>query len=173
MAKKQAYTWPVPGSLGISSHFGRRESPFTGKIEEHTGIDIRATTGTPVLAAQAGTVVLAGDIRDNYGNQVLVKGIDGLYVRYAHLSAISVKNGQIVYKNQQIGKVGSTGRSTGPHLHFEVRRDRYYLLTNALDPMEFLVVDRPGLNWLLLGGAVLTLAFMATYWAGGKEGGGK
>ncbi|MFO0484745.1 MAG: M23 family metallopeptidase, partial [Sphingobacteriia bacterium] len=142
MAKKQAYTWPVPGSLGISSHFGRRESPFTGKIEAHTGIDIRATTGTPVLAAQAGTVVLAGDIRDDYGNQVLVKGIDGLYVRYAHLSAISVKKGQTVYKNQQIGKVGSTGRSTGPHLHFEVRRDRYYLLTNALDPMEFLVVDR-------------------------------
>jgi murein DD-endopeptidase MepM/ murein hydrolase activator NlpD len=86
----------------------------------HQAVDIGNRTGTPILAADAGYVVMAGRDTWGYGNQVLIDHGNGYLTRYAHLNAILVKAGQSVEKNQKIGTMGSTGRSTGPHLHFEV-----------------------------------------------------
>jgi murein DD-endopeptidase MepM/ murein hydrolase activator NlpD len=84
------------------------------------GIDVAGRTGTPILAADAGYVVMAGRDTWGYGNQVLINHGNGFLTRYAHLHNIKVQAGQSVSKNQLIGTMGSTGRSTGPHLHFEV-----------------------------------------------------
>lgn len=102
--------WPVYGP--ITSYYGSRGG-------SHTGLDIGAPTGTAVKAAEAGTVTGAG-YQGNYGNMITVSHGNGLVTRYAHCSAINVSIGQSVAKGQSIGKVGSTGKSTGPHLHLEV-----------------------------------------------------
>lgn len=107
----------------ISSHFGSRVDPFNGRVAMHSGTDFRAKRGTPVLSTGAGKVVKAGRA-GGYGKVVEVKHPGGYSTRYAHLSRITVKVGQQVKKGQQIGKVGSTGRSTGPHLHYEVRNGK-------------------------------------------------
>lgn len=103
-----------------SSSFGRRIDPFRKRAAFHAGVDFRAKTGTPVLATADGQVLRAGRA-GGYGNLIEIRHAHGLTTRFGHLSRISVKAGQSVKRGDVIGKVGSTGRSTGPHLHYEVR----------------------------------------------------
>ncbi len=110
--------WPVSGI--ITSPFGWRKNPFGGAPEFHQGLDIGAPMGTTVVAAAAGTVISAGWF-GGYGNYILIDNGGALATGYAHLSQIFVADGQRVQQGQAIGAVGSTGYSTGPHLHFEVR----------------------------------------------------
>ncbi|QBM29902.1 Murein DD-endopeptidase MepM [Hydrogenophaga pseudoflava] len=109
---------PVAGGR-IGSPFGFRIDPITGRSALHTGLDFPADTGTPILAA-AGGVVVVQDMHPAYGNMVEVDHGNDLITRYAHASRVLVKKGDIVKRGQVIAAVGSTGRSTGPHLHFEV-----------------------------------------------------
>lgn len=111
---------PVTGR--VSSEFGNRIHPISKKQKLHTGIDLAAPSGTPVKAAQGGTVAAARFMK-GYGNCIFIDHPDGSQTRYAHLSEINVAQGQKVDVGSDIGKVGSTGNSTGPHLHFEVRID--------------------------------------------------
>ncbi|MDR2726598.1 MAG: M23 family metallopeptidase [Deltaproteobacteria bacterium] len=109
--------WPVEGF--VTSRFGTRVSPLSGRRDFHKGLDISARTGTPVLAAAKGTVTFVG--RDGaYGNTIHLNHGAGITTRYAHLHRFVAKEGQIVRRGTVIGYVGSTGRSTGPHLHYEV-----------------------------------------------------
>ena len=109
--------WPITG--WISSGFGNRRDPFTGGRDYHPGLDISGTQGQQVQAPADGTVSSAG-YNGNYGNQILIDHGFGLVTRYAHLSRFDVTVGQQVRRGQVIGYVGSTGRSTSPHLHYEV-----------------------------------------------------
>ena len=111
---------PLPGA-GITSSFGGRINPVTGQWAPHAGIDLAAAQGRPVAVSGAGTVTRAGWL-GNYGIVVIVDHGGGVETRYAHLSALAVTAGSQVGQGQIIGYVGSTGRSTGPHLHYEVRR---------------------------------------------------
>lgn len=116
--------WPLPGRYKLSSLFGGRLDPITGKPDNHTGTDIPANSGTEIHAAQDGVVTLVQTNRyaTTYGYYCIISHADGKQTLYAHMkSAPSVKVGQTVSKGQVIGYVGSTGRSTGPHLHFELR----------------------------------------------------
>lgn len=103
-----------------SSNFGYRIDPFTGQQTYHEGIDFPAEVGTPVVAAASGKVIFA-ESHAQYGRMVEIDHGNGLVSRYAHNSALKVRDGDLVVRGQQIAAVGSTGRSTGPHLHFEVR----------------------------------------------------
>ena len=124
----------IPASERISSRFGYRVDPITKKRGSfHKGIDIAAKTGTPVYAAEKGIIEKTGFYRNGYGNLIIVKHEQDLATYYAHLSEILVRSGQSVNKGTLIGRVGSTGRSTGPHLHFEVRKGG-----KAMNPEEFL-----------------------------------
>ncbi len=117
-------TPPVKGN--ISSPFGWRIDPFTGKKGYHKGIDIKAPEGTPVHSAESGKVIFAGR-KGGYGNLIILEHKNGFMTYYAHLKDIKVKTGEEVGKGMIIGDVGSTGRSTGPHLHFELRQgDKVY-----------------------------------------------
>ena len=111
--------WPLPGHTYISCHFG--EVDAFGNAG-HRGTDIPAPEGTPILAAHSGTVLVSG-WNDSYGNQVLLDNGAGLSTRYAHMTASTVTAGETVTAGQVIGYVGSTGDSTGNHLHFEVMQD--------------------------------------------------
>ena len=123
--------WPVSGKL--ESGMGGRRNPFGGRgFEYHEGQDIDAVYGTPVMVAASGTVTIAGRER-GYGNVIYVDHGAGLSTRYGHLSQIDVKIGQSVTRGQTIGLVGSTGRSTGPHLHYEVR-----INNQPVDPRQYL-----------------------------------
>lgn len=110
---------PVEGRF--SSPFGKRTHPVTGARKMHTGVDIAAPTGTPIRAAAGGTVSFAG-VRGGYGNVVIVDHADGSQTYYAHQNELRVSAGQQVSAGEVVGTVGSTGMSTGPHLHFELRR---------------------------------------------------
>jgi murein DD-endopeptidase MepM/ murein hydrolase activator NlpD len=127
---------PVVGSMRVSSGFGNRTDPFTRGKAFHAGIDFPEPTGTMVLSAGDGVVSFVGQ-RSGYGNVVEVDHGGGLITRYGHLSAFLVKEGQKVETGTPIAKVGSTGRSTGPHLHFEVRRN-----DTAIDPGPFLAAGK-------------------------------
>jgi murein DD-endopeptidase MepM/ murein hydrolase activator NlpD len=120
----------------ISSSFGWRKDPFTGKKKFHDGIDLAAKEGTNVKASMAGKVLVTDD-QSGYGKVVVLDNGHGLTTLYAHNSDILVKTGDWVKKGSTIAKVGSTGRSTGPHLHFEVRKDG-----KRLDPEKFLKVHQ-------------------------------
>lgn len=113
---------PVDEHARVSSRYGPRVDPFLGRPAMHGGLDFAARSGTPVKSAGAGKIVRAGRL-GGYGKVVEINHGQGLTSRYAHLSRITVKVGDSVTPGQLIGKVGSTGRSTGPHLHFEVRRN--------------------------------------------------
>ncbi|MGH6684381.1 MAG: M23 family metallopeptidase [Pseudolabrys sp.] len=123
---------PVAGEVDMSSPFGMRLDPFLGRPAIHTGIDLRGETGEPAHATAAGRVSIAGR-EGGYGNMVEINHGNGLATRYGHLSEIDVKVGQFVRIGEVIGKIGSTGRSTGPHLHYETRVNG-----EAVDPQKFL-----------------------------------
>lgn len=117
------FQWPLPEAFTITSGFGERIDPFTGKSDFHTGTDIAAHAGTPILAAADGTVTIANATDPwggSYGYFVKIDHGNGLETLYAHCSAICVTPGQTVRQGEVIGYVGSTGNSTGNHLHFEM-----------------------------------------------------
>ena len=116
----------------VTSHYGFRTHPILGGRRMHTGIDLAAATGTPVYATAFGVVTNAG-YRGSYGLLIQLDHAGGLQTRYGHLSRLAVQPGQVVEPGQLIGFVGSTGRSTGPHLHYEVR-----VGGNAVDPRPYM-----------------------------------
>lgn len=118
--------------LMISSGFGVRHDPFDGSAAMHSGLDFRGPTGAPIHAAAAGKVIFVGN-RAGYGNLVEISHGNGLTTRYAHMSKFNARRGQKVEAGDVIGAIGSTGRSTGPHLHFEVR-----INNRAVNPRPFL-----------------------------------
>ena len=126
------YRKPVVGEVEFTSGFGVRTDPFLGRPAMHTGLDFRAATGDPVRATANGKVLSSG-WAGGYGRMVEIDHGNGLSTRYGHLSEIDVKVGDVVKIGQVIGAVGSTGRSTGPHLHYETRIDG-----EAVDPQKFL-----------------------------------
>jgi murein DD-endopeptidase MepM/ murein hydrolase activator NlpD len=133
---------PLVGEIDTTSTFGMRVDPFLRAPAMHTGLDFRGNMGDPIHATAAGTVTQAG-LSGGYGKMVEVDHGNGLATRYGHLSTIDVVVGQKVQIGQTVGRLGSTGRSTGPHLHYETRIDG-----DAVDPQKFL---RAGLR--LSGGA--------------------
>ncbi|MEA2837784.1 MAG: hypothetical protein QOD89_2334 [Bradyrhizobium sp.] len=126
------YRKPVIGEVEFTSGFGVRSDPFLGRPAMHTGLDFRAATGDPVRATANGKVVSSG-WQGGYGRMVEIDHGNGLATRYGHLSEINVRVGDHIRIGQVIGAVGSTGRSTGPHLHYETRIDG-----EAVDPQKFL-----------------------------------
>lgn len=126
---------PIDGGW-FSSNFGWRIDPFTGRRAIHEGVDFVAPVGTPILAA-AGGVVAASEYHPEYGNMIEIDHGNGLLTRYAHASKRLVKLGDIVLRGQKIATVGNSGRSTGPHLHFEVRNGGV-----AVNPTRFLKAQR-------------------------------
>ena len=117
---KGYFTWPLPETFTITSYFGTRVDPISGVVKTHGGTDIAAPGGTPILAAADGTVVVASYDADGYGFYVKLKHDDTYSTIYGHCSALLVSAGQTVKQGQIIAKVGSTGYSTGNHLHYEV-----------------------------------------------------
>lgn len=115
------FYWPLPKErVSVTSFFGPRKDPISGKRSNHSGTDIGAYAGTEIYAAHGG-VVLTSEYHSSYGNYVVLSRGDGITTLYAHMSKRAVKAGDVVSQGQVIGYVGSTGRSTAPHLHFEVR----------------------------------------------------
>jgi murein DD-endopeptidase MepM/ murein hydrolase activator NlpD len=137
--KKQAKSLPIanpaPG-LSISSTFGVRQDPILGTPALHSGMDFRAPMGSPAMATAPGTVTIAG-WNGGYGRMVEIDHGNGIATRFAHLSRIEVKEGQKVRLGDIVGLTGSSGRSTGPHLHYEVRRDG-----QAVDPLRFIKIGK-------------------------------
>jgi murein DD-endopeptidase MepM/ murein hydrolase activator NlpD len=134
-AKRTAASLPLARPIAnspITSGFGARLDPFMGRLAMHTGIDFRAGVGYPIRATAAGTVITAG-YTGGYGKMVEIDHGNGLTTRYAHMSRILVKAGDVVAMGAVVGSSGSTGRSTGPHVHYEVRADG-----EALDPMRYI-----------------------------------
>ena len=126
-----AFTWPVPSCTYLTSRFGLRTHPIYGTTKSHTGIDIGAASGATIVAADGGTVTMAG-VNSGYGNCVMIDHGNGYKTLYGHMSSIAVSNGQTVSKGDTIGYVGSTGVSTGPHCHFEVWSNG-----SRIDPEQF------------------------------------
>lgn len=119
------FAWPAVGITRITSEFGYRIHPILKVKKLHTGMDFGAPTGTKIVAANSGTVIKAG-WNNSYGNMVMVDHGGGIVTLYAHNSKLVVKTGDVVSKGQLVAYSGSTGMSTGPHLHFEVRVDGQY-----------------------------------------------
>ena len=130
---------PILGDLRRTSAFGPRVHPITGVHHHHTGVDYAAPTGTPVRSVLDAEVVFAGP-KGGYGQLVELRHADGTTTRYAHLDRIDVSLGQRLTRGDLLGTVGSTGQSTGPHLHFEVRQGG-----QPIDPEPFLKAQGAGL----------------------------
>lgn len=122
--RRRGFIWPVRGR--VTSGFGRRSNSF------HDGVDISAPSGTPIRAAHAGRVIYSDELR-GYGNLIIIRHTDGYASVYAHNRRNLAREGQRIAKGQIIGEVGSTGRVSGPHLHFEIRRNNV-----AVDPLYYL-----------------------------------
>jgi murein DD-endopeptidase MepM/ murein hydrolase activator NlpD len=125
----------VTSNVSVGSIFGYRRDPFTRRARFHSGVDIKARWGDPVGASQAGIVTFAGWYH-GYGNLIIVSHGGGVTTHYAHLSSFEVEVGSRVERGTIIGRAGSTGRATSPHLHYEVRLDG-----NALNPFQALTLD--------------------------------
>ena len=123
---------PLIGEIVMTSPFGIRMHPLLRRLAIHTGLDLRGDLGEPVRATATGKVTIAGR-QGGYGNMVEISHGSGLVTRFGHLSEISVKVGQVVRIGEMVGRIGSTGRSTGPHLHYETRANG-----EAVDPQKFL-----------------------------------
>ncbi len=133
------FYWPLPSNrVNITSFFGYRKDPFTGKSANHSGTDIGSPAGTPIYAAHGG-IILTSAYHRSYGNYVVVSRGDGITTLYAHMSQRAVAVGETVSQGQTIGYVGSTGRSTAPHLHYEVRLNGV-----RQDALQYY----PNLNWV-------------------------
>ena len=117
---ESGFLWPLPGQYNLSSLYGSRKHPVTGKANNHTGIDVPAPSGTPIQACKSG-VVTTSTYNNSYGNYVVVSHSDGTSTLYAHMSRRNASKGQTVSQGQVIGYVGTTGSSTGNHLHLEIR----------------------------------------------------
>lgn len=130
--------FPVDGAHRVSSAFGMRRHPVHGDMRIHHGLDLAARTGTPVVAAEPGRVVMAGN-RGGYGLVVDIDHGDGVLTRYAHLNTIEVARGEQLGGGQRLGTVGATGTVTGPHLHFEVRKQG-----RSIDPAQWLSLVSKG-----------------------------
>ncbi|WP_407429321.1 peptidoglycan DD-metalloendopeptidase family protein, partial [Treponema sp.] len=131
-AMGELFVYPITASWRLSSKFGPRKDPFTGVASNHTGVDMACPTGTPVRSAMSGTVVVAG-WSNVFGNYIIINHGNGYQSLYGHLSKIIAKKGQSVDSSTKIGLVGSTGYSTGPHLHFTV-----YKNGQLVDPLSLL-----------------------------------
>jgi murein DD-endopeptidase MepM/ murein hydrolase activator NlpD len=125
-----ALTWPAPSTY-VTSSYGYRNHPIFGTSRFHSGVDIAADYGDPIAAADSGTVIYS-DWMSGYGYTVIIDHGNGISTLYAHNSSLYVGNGQYVNKGQQIAGAGSTGYSTGPHLHFEVRVNG-----STINPMSY------------------------------------
>lgn len=130
-SKARPHAWPSEGGW-LSSKYGVRTDPFTSQPAVHRGIDIANRFGTPVLSGSRGVVIYAGKVKD-YGYMIEIEHGYGYRTRYGHMSGITVNVGDVVNANDVIGRVGSTGRSTGPHLHYEVLRNN-----ETLNPERFI-----------------------------------
>ncbi len=129
--------WPLIGGRGrVTFEFGPHIHPFTGQWYLHQGFDIADTPGVPIVASANGRVIAAGYDQYNHGWNVIIQHNYGFRTRYSHLRRLNVSEGQIVEQGQQIGPLGSSGLSTGPHLHFEV-----HLGENVIDPVPFLKIS--------------------------------
>lgn len=126
-----SFIWPCPSCTYITSRFGPRVHPVTGAYKNHTGLDIGAGYGASIVAADGGTVILA-EVNGGYGNCVMIDHGNGYTTLYGHMSSYAVSAGQSVSQGDTVGYVGSTGVSTGPHLHFEVRSGG-----GRIDPEQF------------------------------------
>ena len=127
----ELFAWPTQGRF--TSGFGMRPDPFTGQRRFHNGIDLANRPGTPIRAAASGRVVHVEEQIANYGRFVIIRHADGFQTLYAHMNSFNVRLGQSVSRGQQIGTMGSTGRSTGPHLHFSVIHNGTFV-----NPMRYL-----------------------------------
>ncbi len=127
LAASEHALWPLRGTI-------TQTYAWKGPKNGHSGLDIAAPHGTPVYAALSGTVKSAGWNVYGYGNLIVIRGTDGRDYYYAHNSSLTVKRGQAVRQGQQIARVGSTGRSSGPHVHFEIRSGSQMLNPLALLP---------------------------------------
>jgi murein DD-endopeptidase MepM/ murein hydrolase activator NlpD len=125
--------WPLARRAGkITSRFGYRRDPFHGRVRLHSGVDVAAKYGTPVVATAKGKVIFSGYDKF-YGNLVKVDHGNGIQTWYAHMSKRNVDEGQKVQRGEQVGKLGSSGRSTGPHLHYEVHKN-----AKAVDALTYM-----------------------------------
>lgn len=129
------YLWPVPSVNRYSSGFGMRFHPLKGKWRMHYGVDIGAASGSDIIAAEDGTVSFAGN-KGDYGKTVIVDHGEGVQSLYAHSSKLLVVAGERIKRGDTIARVGSTGVSTGPHLHFEIR-----INGNRMDPLPYITSD--------------------------------
>lgn len=132
LERQRANSFVMPTSGRLTSGFGNRTHPVTGRYSFHSGIDLANSQGTSIKASRSGKVIFAGR-KGTYGNLVVIRHNDGFETAYAHLSSIQVRVGQSVGQREQIGKMGSTGRSTGSHLHFEIRKNG-----SAVNPYSYL-----------------------------------
>lgn len=123
--------WPARGYL--SAAFGNRLDPFTGQRDFHPGLDVSTPTGTPIVAPADGVVIFVG-VKSGYGNAIVVDHGYGVVTRYGHLDSFNVRPGQRVRRGETIGFVGNTGRSTAPHLHYEV-----WVNDQARNPIQFII----------------------------------
>lgn len=123
-------TWPVRGYL--SARFGHRLDPFSGQTDFHSGVDISTQAGTPVLAPADGIVIFTG-VKGAYGNAVVINHGFGIVTQYGHLDRFAVRPGEKLERGDTIGHVGNTGRSTGPHLHYEI-----WVHDQAKNPLQYL-----------------------------------
>jgi murein DD-endopeptidase MepM/ murein hydrolase activator NlpD len=124
---------PVKAAARFTSGFGVRSDPFRGRASMHTGIDLAGPVGTPIYATADGTVSRSGWHNGGYGNLITIDHGRGITTLYAHLSGMTVREGEQVTRGQMIGRMGSTGRSTGSHLHYEVRIDN-----RPVNPLPFM-----------------------------------
>ncbi|MCH5295117.1 MAG: M23 family metallopeptidase [Treponema sp.] len=131
-AMGELFSYPIKSSWRLTSRFGRRADPFTGVSSNHTGVDMACPTGTSIYSAMSGTVAYTG-YSSVFGNYAIIKHADGYQTLYGHMSKILCKKGQRVTQGSVIGLVGSTGYSTGPHLHFTV-----YKNGKLVDPLTVL-----------------------------------